>query len=173
MFSNASTFKVELDEWYVLCFDTAIWSLADLSNLFSCKILRNATPRSLVILDGEFAVCRIVIIFDAVNRTRPWNFHLCESHSIPQHLQSLIPVIIRTEWLLQGFVSILLSQPRNDSPDSHRQAVLHQLATHTLPLCFFATHYGSLTDDYSYHPNIRSMHMSTMVDDEKCEVRPS
>lgn len=50
------------------------------------------------------------------------------------------------------------------------KAVLHQLATHTLPLCFFATHYGSLTDDYAYHPNIRNMHMSTLVDDEKCEV---
>ena len=50
-------------------------------------------------------------------------------------------------------------------------AVLHQLATHTIPLSFFATHYGSLTDDYAYHPNIRNMHMSTLVDDEKCEVR--
>ena len=34
MFSNASTFKVELDE--------------------CCKILRDATPRSFVILDGTF-----------------------------------------------------------------------------------------------------------------------
>lgn len=50
------------------------------------------------------------------------------------------------------------------------QAVLHQLATHTRPLCFFATHYGSLTDDYSYHPNIRNMHMSTIVDEEKRDV---
>lgn len=49
-------------------------------------------------------------------------------------------------------------------------AVLHQLATHTLPLTFFATHYGSLTDDFAYHPNIRNMHMSTLVDDEKKEV---
>lgn len=49
-------------------------------------------------------------------------------------------------------------------------AVLHQLATHTLPLSFFATHYGSLTDDFSYHPNIRNMHMSTIVDDEKRDV---
>ncbi len=39
-----------------------------------------------------------------------------------------------------------------------------------MPLSFFATHYGSLTDDFSYHPNIRNMHMSTIVDDEKCEV---
>jgi DNA mismatch repair protein MSH6 len=50
-------------------------------------------------------------------------------------------------------------------------AVLHQLATHTLPLTFFATHYGSLTDDFAQHPNIRNMHMSTLVDDEKKEVR--
>lgn len=48
--------------------------------------------------------------------------------------------------------------------------MLHQLATHTLALSFFATHYGSLTDDFSYHPNIRNMHMSTLVDDEKREV---
>jgi DNA mismatch repair protein MSH6 len=52
------------------------------------------------------------------------------------------------------------------------QAVLHQLATHTMPLSFFATHYGSLTDDFAYHPNIRNMHMSTLVDDEKREVGP-
>jgi DNA mismatch repair protein MSH6 len=42
-----------------------------------------------------------------------------------------------------------------------------------MPLAFFATHYGSLTDDFSYHPNIRNMHMSTLVDDEKCEVQCS
>ncbi|KAF9805995.1 hypothetical protein IEO21_08858 [Rhodonia placenta] len=45
-----------------------------------------------------------------------------------------------------------------------------QLATHTLALSFFATHYGSLTDDFAYHPNIRNMHMETMVDDEKREL---
>ena len=48
---------------------------------------------------------------------------------------------------------------------------MHQLATHTLALSFFATHYGSLTDDFAYHPNIRNMHMQTMVDDDKREVR--
>jgi DNA mismatch repair protein MSH6 len=57
--------------------------------------------------------------------------------------------------------------------DPITQAVLHQLATHTLSLSFFATHYGSLTDDFAYHPNIRNMHMKTMVDDEKQEVRRS
>ncbi|KAL5499193.1 MSH6 [Sanghuangporus vaninii] len=96
MFSNASTFKVELDE--------------------CCKILRDATPRSLVILDE---LGRGTSTYDGM--------------------------------AIAG-------------------AVLHQLATHTLPLCFFATHYGSLTDDFAYHSNIRNMHMSTMVDDEKCEL---
>lgn len=52
-------------------------------------------------------------------------------------------------------------------------AVLHQLATHTLSLSFFATHYGSLTDDHAYHPNIRNMHMATHVDDERREVSTS
>ncbi|EJC97743.1 DNA mismatch repair protein Msh6 [Fomitiporia mediterranea MF3/22] len=96
MFSNASTFKVELDE--------------------CCKILREATPRSLVILDE---LGRGTSTYDGM--------------------------------AIAG-------------------AVLHQLATHTLPLCFFATHYGSLTDDFAYHPNIRNMHMSTIIDDEKCEL---
>lgn len=51
MFSNASTFKVELDEWYsVLYFHFSAYSRFSLS----CKILREATPRSLVILDGVF-----------------------------------------------------------------------------------------------------------------------
>lgn len=54
---------------------------------------------------------------------------------------------------------------------SYLQAVLHQLATHTIPLSFFATHYGSLTDDHAYHPGIRTMHMSTLVDDKKHEAR--
>jgi DNA mismatch repair protein MSH6 len=49
-------------------------------------------------------------------------------------------------------------------------AVLHELASHTIPLAFFATHYGSLTDDYAYHPNICRMYMSTEVDDERHEV---
>ncbi|KAJ3753736.1 muts domain V-domain-containing protein [Lentinula raphanica] len=93
MFSNASTFKVELDE--------------------CCKILRDATPRSFVILDE---LGRGTSTYDGM--------------------------------AIAG-------------------AVLHELATHTLPLSFFATHYGSLTDDFMYHPNIRNMYMSTIVDDEK------
>jgi hypothetical protein len=35
------------------------------------------------------------------------------------------------------------------------------------------THYGSLTDDFAYHPNIKRMHMQTHVDAEKMAVRPS
>ncbi|EIM88849.1 DNA mismatch repair protein Msh6 [Stereum hirsutum FP-91666 SS1] len=96
MFSNASTFKVELDE--------------------CCKILRDATPRSLVILDE---LGRGTSTYDGM--------------------------------AIAG-------------------AVLHQLATHTLALTFFATHYGSLTDDFAYHPNIRNMHMETMVNEEKREL---
>ncbi|KAG2143035.1 DNA mismatch repair protein Msh6 [Suillus clintonianus] len=96
MFSNSSTFKVELDE--------------------CCKILRDATPKSLVILDE---LGRGTSTYDGM--------------------------------AIAG-------------------AVLHEIATRTLPLAFFATHYGSLTDDFAYHPNIRNMHMSTMLDDEKHEL---
>ena len=49
-------------------------------------------------------------------------------------------------------------------------AVLHQLASHTLALSCFATHYSSLTDDYKYHPNIRNMHMNTIVDEANRKV---
>ena len=53
MFSNASTFKVELDEWYVST-HRFLGSLDRRSLVLdSCKILRDATPKSLVILDGE------------------------------------------------------------------------------------------------------------------------
>ncbi|KAI6019884.1 muts domain V-domain-containing protein [Pisolithus orientalis] len=96
MFSNSSTFKVELDE--------------------CCKILRDATPRSLVILDE---LGRGTSTYDGM---------------------------------------------------AIAAAVLHELATRTLPLAFFATHYGSLTDDFAYHPDIRNMHMSTLLDDEKQEL---
>ncbi|KAG6861406.1 hypothetical protein C0995_000535 [Termitomyces sp. Mi166 len=116
MFSNASTFKVELDE--------------------CCKILRDATPKSLVILDGE------------------------EAH-------------ILTNSFCSDTVLFVLELGRGTSTYDGMAiagAVLHQLATHTLPLSFFATHYGSLTDDFAYHPNIRNMHMSTLVDDEKRDL---
>ncbi|KAJ7445807.1 muts domain V-domain-containing protein [Mycena galericulata] len=96
MFSNASTFKVELDE--------------------CCKILRDATPKSLVILDE---LGRGTSTYDGM--------------------------------AIAG-------------------AVLHQLATHTLPLSIFATHYGSLTDDFAYHPNIRNVYMETIVDEEKRDI---
>ncbi|WVQ64535.1 uncharacterized protein L199_002702 [Kwoniella botswanensis] len=96
MFASASTFKVELDE--------------------CAKILRDAGPKSLVILDE---LGRGTSTYDGM--------------------------------AIAG-------------------AVLHQLATHTLPLGFFATHYGSLTDDFTYHPNIRKMHMQTHVDDQLQQV---
>ena len=50
-------------------------------------------------------------------------------------------------------------------------AVLHHLATHTLALACFATHYSSLTEDYGKRPGVRCMHMATGFDDEKREVR--
>ncbi|TFK46819.1 DNA mismatch repair protein Msh6 [Heliocybe sulcata] len=96
MFASASTFKVELDE--------------------CSKILRDATPKSLVILDE---LGRGTSTYDGM---------------------------------------------------AIAAAVLHHLATHTLALSFFATHYGSLTDDFAYHPSIRNMHMETLVDDEKREL---
>jgi DNA mismatch repair protein MSH6 len=49
-------------------------------------------------------------------------------------------------------------------------AVLHHLATHTLALACFATHYSSLTEDYGKRPGVRCMHMATGFDDEKREV---
>jgi DNA mismatch repair protein MSH6 len=55
------------------------------------------------------------------------------------------------------------------------EAILHQLATHTLPIGFFSTHYHMLTEAYLYpepHPNVRCQHMQTQVNDEKREVIP-
>ncbi|KAJ6618260.1 muts domain V-domain-containing protein [Mycena sp. CBHHK59/15] len=94
MFSNASTFKVELDE--------------------CCKILRDATPKSMVILDE---LGRGTSTYDGM-------------------------------------------------------AIAGVLSTgHTHPaLSIFATHYGSLTDDFAYHPNIRNVHMATIVDEEKRDI---
>lgn len=50
MFSNSSTFKVELDEWYA---PLLLFSNPCIFCFFSNKILRNATSKSLVILDGK------------------------------------------------------------------------------------------------------------------------
>ena len=55
------------------------------------------------------------------------------------------------------------------------EAILHQLATHTLPIGFFSTHYHMLTEAYLHpepHPNVRCQHMATQVNDEKREVIP-
>lgn len=105
MFASASTFKVELDE--------------------CSKILREAGPKSLVILDGQSAVS-------------------CKCQADDAELG-------RGTSTYDGMAIA--------------GAVLHHISTHTLPLAFFATHYGSLTDDFTYHPSIRKMHMSTVVDD--------
>jgi DNA mismatch repair protein MSH6 len=50
-------------------------------------------------------------------------------------------------------------------------AVLYYLASQSRSLTLFATHYSSLTTDFSHHPNIKNMHMSSVLDDEKREVR--
>ena len=55
------------------------------------------------------------------------------------------------------------------------EAILHQLATHTLPIGFFSTHYHTLTEAYlspKPHPNVRCQHMATHVNDERREVIP-
>jgi hypothetical protein len=46
MFSNASTFKVELDEV------STLYELEGMTDIQTSKILREAGPRSLIILDG-------------------------------------------------------------------------------------------------------------------------
>ncbi|KAG9127694.1 DNA mismatch repair protein msh6 [Ceratobasidium sp. 392] len=96
VFTNASTFKVELDE--------------------CCKILRDATPKSLVIMDE---LGRGTSTFDGM---------------------------------------------------AIASSVLRELATNTLPLTLFATHYSSLTEMGDKHPNIRNMTMETVVDDEKRQL---
>ncbi|QRV90722.1 DNA mismatch repair protein MutS [Ceratobasidium sp. AG-Ba] len=96
VFTNASTFKVELDE--------------------CCKILRDATPKSLVIMDE---LGRGTSTFDGM---------------------------------------------------AIASSVLRELATNTLPLTLFATHYSSLTETGEKHPNIRNMTMETVVDEEKRQL---
>ncbi|KAF8609778.1 DNA mismatch repair protein Msh6 [Ceratobasidium sp. AG-I] len=96
VFTNASTFKVELDE--------------------CCKILRDATPKSLVIMDE---LGRGTSTFDGM---------------------------------------------------AIASSVLRELATNTLPLTLFATHYSSLTEMGDKHSNIRNMTMETVVDDEKKQL---
>ncbi|KAJ1310950.1 hypothetical protein OPQ81_009462 [Rhizoctonia solani] len=96
VFTNSSTFKVELDE--------------------CCKILRDATPKSLVIMDE---LGRGTSTYDGM---------------------------------------------------AIASAVLRELATKTLPLTLFATHYSSLTEMGEKHPNIRNMTMQTVVDDEKRQL---
>ena len=136
----------------------------------SCKILRDASPRSLVILDGSYLVSGLL-----VEGLTPLSLT-----ELGRGTSTYVSCVYTTQagkcWSIHSGrhgdcgckLSILVCFAFSYSSC---QAVLHQLSTHTLALAFFATHYGSLTDDFSYHPNIRNMHMSTLVDDEKREVR--
>lgn len=45
------------------------------------------------------------------------------------------------------------------------QAVLHHLATHIGAVGFFATHYHSLAEEFSGHPEVRNMRMKIRVDE--------
>jgi hypothetical protein len=75
MFSHASTFKVELDEWYVLQPEDPYEAYP----FYSCKILRDATPKSLVILDGMFRLFLVIgYVSCDIIRTRPRNIYLRE-----------------------------------------------------------------------------------------------
>jgi len=76
MFSNASTFKVELDEWYGSFLGTcALFELI----ICSCKILRAATPKSLVILDGKLCSPILLEIRMLTRNHRTWqrDIYLC------------------------------------------------------------------------------------------------
>lgn len=50
------------------------------------------------------------------------------------------------------------------------QAVLHHVATHIGCVGFFATHYHSLAEEFSSHPEIRNRRMRIHVDDENRRV---
>jgi len=50
------------------------------------------------------------------------------------------------------------------------QAVLHHVATHIGCVGFFATHYHSLAEEFSSHPEIRNRRMRIYVDDEHRRV---
>jgi len=94
MFSNASTFKVELDEWYVSPhrFSGSLYRRSFIPT--SCKILRDATPKSLVILDGE--------------STRCGRIHPCARSSRFNFTQNSEGALRRTTgWRLQGYVTCL------------------------------------------------------------------
>jgi len=50
------------------------------------------------------------------------------------------------------------------------QAVLHHIATHIGCIGFFATHYHSLAEEFSGHPEIQNMRMRIHVDDENRKI---
>lgn len=145
MFTSSSTFKVELDE--------------------CSKILKEAGPKSLIILDGEPqpSTRRLRMFGSGADlglfvRTRTRNVYLrwygnrrirvaslCDSHTAA----GLLCCECR-----------LHNQLLSDRPTADHAKLP------TVP----QTHYGLLTDDLAYHPNVRNMHMQTHVDEEKREV---
>lgn len=135
----------------------------------SCKILRDATPKSLVILDGMLPSLLNGFPADPHSRIGKRYFYLCKRRR-PFLRDSLLMVLYSGRYGNRWSMSHLHIMGFSDYDLVRHQAVLHEIATRTLPLAFFATHYGSLTDDFAYHPNIRNMHMSTMLDDEKHEA---
>ena len=133
MFAAASTFKVELDE--------------------CSRILREAGPRSFVVLDGGHSP--FFPRTEILTRCRAWPRNIdvrrygyrwgCSAP--PRH--TLTPI------------GLLRCEHPCSSVSQSRRVWAHDCSQ---------THYGSLTDDYTYHPNIRKMHMMTNVDDEQRQV---
>lgn len=132
MFSNASTFKVEMDEWSV-----CVLSPSTFVDFLAVQLqdLARSHPE----------------VTRYTRRTRTRDLYICA-------LYLSRGIVLQADWAEQKDGMAIAG------------AVLHQLATHTLPLCCFATHYSSLTDDYAYHPNIRNMHMGTLMNEEEKEV---
>ena len=50
------------------------------------------------------------------------------------------------------------------------QSVLHHIATHIGCIGFFATHYHSLAEEFSSHPEIRNKRMRIHVDDDRKQI---
>jgi DNA mismatch repair protein MSH6 len=76
---------------------------------------------------------------------------------------------LKHNFLLKSFVELGRGTSTFDGM-AVAAAVLHYLASRTNALSFFATHYSSLTREFASYPCIRSMHMSSVLDEERREV---